>query len=193
MMMLSRNRAFRTVMVFTAAGLLGACGGSGSGEADSDVAADTGMSGMEGHDMSAMGGMDMDPATMQRHAAEMDSMTAELRTHVAEMRQLPQDQWHARMDRHAPLVARMLGTMERQMREMDMGMGTDADHMGEMMGMTGEEHEAMLREMTALRAEVGQLQTASPEQVRAMMPTHLERLERMIEMMETSAEHMAGA
>ena len=79
------------------------------------------------------------------------------------------------------------------MREMDMGMGMDADHMGEMMGMTGEEHETMLREMTTLRTEAGQLQTATPEDVRALMPAHLERLERMIEIMDASAQHMAGA
>jgi hypothetical protein len=45
--------------------------------------------------------------------------------------------------------------------------------------------------MTVLRTEVGQLQTATPEQVRAQMPAHLERLERMIEIMEASAAHMA--
>jgi hypothetical protein len=191
--MTMNNTAFRSVMILATAGLLGACGGSGSGEADGEMMSDTGMSGMEGHDMSTMDGMEMDPATMQRHAVEMDSMATELRAHVAALRQLPQAQWHARMDQHAPLVARMLGLMERQMREMDMGMGMDADHMGEMMGMTGDEHDAMLREMTALRTEVGQLQTASPDEVRAQMPAHLERLERMIEIMESSAEHMGGA
>ncbi len=87
----------------------------------------------------------------------------------------------------------MLGMMERQMREMDMGMGMDAAHMGEMMGIRGAEHETMLQEMTALRTESGQLQTATPEVVRAQMPAHLERLERMIEIMETSADHMGGA
>lgn len=187
---MSKSTAFRSIMILATAGSLAACGGSG--EADGDVASDTATSGMEGHDMGGMD-MSMDPATMQRHAAEMDSMTAELRTHVAELRQLPQDQWHSRMDQHAPLVARMLGMMERQMREMDMGMSMDAGHMGDMMGMTGEEHEAMLGEMTALRTEAGQLQTATPEDVRALMPGHLERLERMIEIMESSAEHMAGA
>ncbi|HSK17946.1 MAG TPA: hypothetical protein VK912_02315 [Longimicrobiales bacterium] len=191
-MMIMNNTAFRSAMILATAGLLGACGGSG--EVDDNVAADSGMSGMEGHDMSAMGGTDMsmDSATMQRHAAEMDSMATELRAHVAELRQLPQAQWHARMDQHAPLVARMLGMMERQMREMDMGMGMDADHMGEMMGMTGDEHEAMLQEMTTLRAEVGQLQTATPEEVRAQMPAHLARLQRMVEIMEASADHMGG-
>lgn len=193
--MAMNNTAFRSVMILATVGLLGACGGSGAGEADDNVVPDTGMGAMEGHDMSAMGGttMAMDPAAMQRHAVEMDSMATELRAHVAELRQLPPDQWHARMDQHAPLVARMLGMMERQMREMDMGMGMDAAHMGEMMGMSGAEHETMLQEMTALRTEVGQLQTATPEEVRAQMPAHLERLERMVEVMEASAEHMGGA
>lgn len=184
--MISNTTVVRSVMILATAGLLGACGGSG---AEGDPESDNDMSGMEGHDMGGMD-MSMDSATMQRHAAEMDSMTAALRAHVTEMRQLPQEQWHARMDAHAPLVARMLGMMERHMREMDMGMNMDAGHMGEMMGMTGEEHEAMMRDMTALRTEIAQLQTAAPDEVRAQMPAHLERLERMIEMMESSAEHM---
>lgn len=193
--MISNSTAARSALILATAGILGACGGSGSGEADVDVASDTGMSGMEGHDMSTMDGMDMsmDPAAMQRHAVEMDSMATELRAHIAQMRQLPPAQWHARMNEHAPLVAQMLGMMERQMREMDMGMGMDAAHMGEMMGMSGAEHETMLQEMTALRTEAGQLQTATPEEVSAQMPAHLERLERMIEIMETSADHMGGA
>jgi hypothetical protein len=117
-------------------------------------------------------------------------MTVALRAHVTDMRQLPQEQWHARMDTHAPLVARMLGMMDRHMREMDMGMDMDAAHMGDMMGMSAEDHEAMMSDMAALRTEVAQLQTAGPDEVRAQMPAHLDRLERMIEMMESSADHM---
>lgn len=193
--MASNRTAHRALIVLAAAGLLGACGGDRAREPDGAVASDTGMSGMEGHDMSDMGAMTMpvDADMMRRHAAEMDSMANALRSHVAEMRQLPQAQWHARMDRHAPLVARMLGMMERQIREMDMGMNMDAGHMGAMMGMTGAEYQAMQSELAALRTEVGQLQTAAPADVRTQMPTHLDRLERVIDILAQTAQHMESA
>lgn len=88
------------------------------------------------------------------------------------------------------MVAEMLSVIDRQMREMDMGMNMSDEHMGEMMGMSGEDHRTMMSEVEALRAEVGQLQTAGQADVAARMPAHLDRIEGLLERMAASADHM---
>jgi hypothetical protein len=152
---------------------------------DDGMPMDAPMQGMEG--MEGMAGME---GMMQRHAEEADAMAASIRQHVQEMRQLPPEQWHDRMGEHVAQVARMLGLMTRQLREMDMGMGMSDEEMGRMMGMSGEEHRRMMEDMQALRADVERLQTAPRGEVRERMPGHLETLERMTGMMEQSADHM---
>ena len=184
-----RNRILPALLLSIAAGAAG-CGSPD--EPDAGVAASDTAGAMQGHDMSAMGGMGdmaMD-AAMMRHAAEMDSLVNSMREHVEQMRQLSSDQWHARMTEHAPMVADMVGMMDRQTREMDMGMNMSDESMGEMMGVSGEEYRAMMSEMEALRMEIGQLQTAPPAEVVTRMPAHLDRIERMLEHMAASATHM---
>lgn len=148
-----------------------------------------GMGGMEG--MPGMEGM-AQPGSMQRHANELDEMAARMLQHIEQMRQLSADAQHERMGEHVTQVSQMLSIMNRQMREMDMGMGMSDEQMGRMMGMTGEEHRRMMEEMAALRAEVEQLQTASRAEVPGRMPPHLERLERAVQMLESSAAAMRG-
>jgi hypothetical protein len=185
------NPTARTALVVLLASALAACGGASDGPPPSqDDAPATGMAGMEGMPARDMGAMQTDPATMRRHAQEMDSMVAEMRQHVQAMRQLEPDEWHARMGEHAPRVGGMLGMIDRQMREMDMGMGMGAEQMGRMMGMTAEEHRRMLDEMQTLRTEAEQIQTAPAAQLRERMPDHLDRLDRMMATMEQSAAHM---
>lgn len=182
----------RTRWTLALIGLIGlgamACGGgedAPAGDAHGDMPMGQPMEGMEGmhgaEDMSAM---------MTRHAQEADSMATVVRQHAQELRQLPADEWHERMGEHVTRVSQMLNLMNRQMREMDMGMGMSDDQMGEMMGRTGEEHRGMMEEMRALRTDLEQLQTASRDEVRDRMPDHLERLERMVDMLEASARHM---
>jgi hypothetical protein len=187
--MASGRTMLRSFAALITVAILAACGANDAADRTDETATDPGMDAMAGHDM---GTMPMDSAMMQRHAAEMDSMAVELRAHVAGMRQLAPGEWHARMNRHAPLVARMLGMMERQMSEMDMGMNMDAAHMGAMMGMSADEHGTMLQGLDALRAEVEHLQTATRADVQAQMPAHLDRLERMVEVLEQSADHMGS-
>lgn len=183
---MSRKRTAAALMLMAVVAAAG-CGGA---DAPDEQAAVDDTNAMPGHDMSAMGGMAMDAAMMQRHAAEMDSLVNSMRAHVAEMRQAPPSEWHARMTEHAPMVAEMLSVIDRQMREMDMGMNMSDEHMGEMMGMSGEDHRAMIAEVEALRAEVGQLQTAGQADVAARMPAHLDRIEGLLERMAASADHM---
>jgi hypothetical protein len=139
------------------------------------------------HDMH---GMEMPAGAMQRHADELDTATVQMREHVRDMRGRTPAEWHARMGEHARAVSGLLGLMDRQMREMDMGMGMDDEHMGEMMGMSGEEHRRMMEEMREVRSEAEALQTASEAEVARRMPEHLDRLERFVERMEHASAAM---
>lgn len=156
-----------------------------------DDQADMPMEGMDGmHDMDGMSGSESMGAMMRRHAVEADSMVDAMRSHVEEMSQQAPAQWHARMGEHVGMVSRMLTLMSTQMDEMDMGMDMSDERMGEMMGMSGAEHREMMNEMRALRTDLEQLQVASREEVAGRMPDHLERLDRVLEMMDDAADHM---
>jgi hypothetical protein len=140
--------------------------------------------------MQGMQGTQTDPGMMRRHADEMDQMTSRMRQHIQQMRQLSPEQQYERMGEHVTQVSRMLGLMNRQMSEMDMGMGVSDEQMGRMIGMSGEEHRRMMEQMQALRAELEQLQNASRTEIRERMPAHLDRVQEMMRMLETSAAHV---
>jgi hypothetical protein len=161
---------------------ISACGGAPEEE---PMDMHDGMPGMEG-----MGEMRMDPGMMERHADEAEEMAEAMRDHVEQMRERSPSEWHDAMGAHTMQLSRMLGLMDRQMREMDMGMGMSDQEMGQMMGMSGEEHRTMQEEMAALRADAERLQTAPPNEVAERMPAHLDRLERMVATMEEAADHM---
>lgn len=176
------------ILMVVVAGLLGAgmsaCARDGETPPAGDMPADMPMGeGMEGMP-------DMGMTDMRRHAEEADSMAAAMRERVIEMRNLTAGQWHERMGEHVGQMSPMLNLMNRQMREMDMGMGMSDEQMGQMMGMSGEEHRRMMDEMQALRSDLERLQTASRDEVQQRMSEHLDRMERMAEMMEQSATHM---
>jgi FtsZ-binding cell division protein ZapB len=197
---MTRVTLYRLALAGALAGGLAACGGQAdagpperqgavaAGAADMEGMAGHGMEGMAGH---AMGGAaHADPAMMHRHATEADAMVAAMREHLQQMRRLGPEQWHARMGEHVSGVARMLSTMDRHMREMDMGMGMDDEHLGQMMGMSAEDHRRMMEEMQELRSQLEQLQTAEAAEVRQRTPAHLDHLERLVGRMEQSAAHM---
>jgi hypothetical protein len=172
----------RFIVAVVAAIGIAACA-SGDSAAETDTAASPPPAGEHA-------GMAMDSAAMQRHALEADSVVRAMRQHADQLRQLPPAEWPVRMNDHVARVAGMLAIMDRHMREMNMGMGSDQEHMSAMMGMTAEDHTAMMADMTALRADAETLQTATAAQVTQLMPAHLDRLERMLSMMERGAAHM---
>jgi hypothetical protein len=187
----ARMKTSTRLMTFACAALVGGLAVTACGQADDMDTVE-----MEGHDMGAMqgddmGGMTMDPALMTRHAAEMDSVVQDVRQHVEEMRDLPPAEWHDRMDEHAPMVAHMVGVVERQTLEMDRGLNLGDEEMGAMMGMSGEEHRSMMDDVRVLRNEIGEMQTAPEAEVAERMPAHLDRIERMLMMMDRSATHMS--
>jgi hypothetical protein len=186
-MMLQKMRAVLGVMLV--GGVAAACGGADGPPPDGAAGAAAPGAGdvAHGHDMA---GMHVDPAMMQRHVQEADSMATAMRTHIQQMRQLSAEEQHARLGEHVGHVSRMLSMMDRHMREMGHGTGMDDAHMGEMMGMSAEEHRQMMEQMRRLRSETERLQTASEAELRRQMPEHLDRLEAMVGMMEQSAAHM---
>lgn len=140
-----------------------------------------------------------DQRTMQRFSAELEQEVARMRPHVAAMRQQPGAQWQHAVAEHAHTVKHMLDRMDEIMEEMQrmgsgmmagMGMPMQDARMGELMGMSAEEHRDMLRLMEELRKDVEKLPSGSASDVAEWMPPHLERLEAMLQMMEESAEHM---
>jgi hypothetical protein len=144
--------------------------------------------GTEGmHDMSAMA---MDTAMVRRHADEMETQSARLRTHVQQMRAAGPDGWQGRMNEHAALVSEVLTTMDEHMREMHGATGMDHAHMSGMMGADSVRHREMMEETEVLRTEIAELGTADAATVRAGMPAHLDRLERMAGRMEEGVAHM---
>jgi len=188
---MTRVRNLRTVGMFSLIVFAAACGTSEPAPAGGamDDATMTAGDTAHGHDMAGMS-MHGDRGSMQRHAQEADSMVAVMRTHVEQMRASSAEQQHERVGEHVAQVSRMLGLMDRHMREMDHGSGMDDAHMGEMMGMSADDHHRMMEEMRTIRAEAEQLQVASRDEVRRTMPAHLDRIERMLVMMESSAAHM---
>jgi hypothetical protein len=143
------------------------------------------------HDMSAMHGHDMD-AMMRRHAEEMEAAVERMETQIENMHEAGADRWYELTVTHVREVSGFLSLMRRQMREMDMGMEMGDDHMGEMMGMSGAEHRQMMTHMEEVGRDLERLQVGSREEVRTLMPEHLDRLEHLVEMAERSAEHMGS-
>lgn len=141
-------------------------------------------------DMPMEGRMPMDPAMMERHADEAESMAEEMREHIGEMHRLSAEEQLDRMDEHVREVSRMLSLMSRQMREMSRDIPMDDEQMGAIMGMAAEQYRHMVDEMSLLRTELEVLQAASVDELRERMAAHLDRCERVVEMMEHNAESM---
>jgi hypothetical protein len=188
---MTRITGFRTVGTFALVGLFAACGSPDPAPAGNGTGVPAMATGDTAHPHD-MAGMTMagDHAAMQRHAQEADSMAVAMRAHVERMRASSAEQQHDRIGEHVAQVSRMLNMMDRQMREMDHGSGMDDAHMGEMMGMSADDHRRMMEEMRTIRTEAEQLQVASRAEVSRTMPAHLDRIERMLVMMEASAAHM---
>jgi hypothetical protein len=182
-------RSSQKVVAMLVAVVVAAAGCAERETADTDTMADhDGMTGMA-HDGMGMG-MHGDTAAMRRHADEAEAAAREMRAHLDEMRALEPAARHERIGDHTQRVAGLLSLMDRHMREM--GMSPDMDHgqMGEMMGMSGEDHERMGAEMRAVRAEAEALQRASRDEVRQQLPAHLDRVEGLVGMMERAAASM---
>jgi hypothetical protein len=138
-------------------------------------------------DASASAAAVADSVLMRKHAAEMDSVMASVRTHTAAMKSAPAE-WPTRMSEHVQRVGGLLAMMQRHMSEMGMhasnGSHGHAGHSGghSMMG-GGADHSAMMTAAAQLRAELETLQTASSAELGASMPAHLQRVDEFLALM----------
>jgi hypothetical protein len=130
----------------------------------------------------------VDPAHRERLAAELEAAAAATKAHVYEMRGLLPSEWRAEMEDHVHQVRGLLDLVDRQMREMDVGM--DDARVGDLMGMTADEHRRTMDDMQALRTEAEALRAASEADLRDRMPVHLSRLARFVQQMEQAAAHL---
>lgn len=148
-----------STLVMTTA-LLAACGGA---EQEPEAAADApaavepaapmeGMQGMEG-----MGGME----GMQMGGGMMEQMQA----HMRMMEGASGDDLMAMMPEHRQMTANMLAQMNREMREMNMAADAEWDET-----------------VSALRQDLTRLPEMTAEEVKALLPEHRARIERLIEM-----------
>jgi len=181
-MALSRTYLDRIGAVALLALLLAACGRTEPVPAPEAPPA-RGTQGM--HEMHGPG-TQMDSAMMRRHMQEADSMMARVRTDMERMRRLSPEQWPAAVPEHLAVMDSMFAMMQRHMSE---GGGAMQQHQHR----GAEMHGRMMGEMQAVRAEAVALRSASPAEVRERMPAHLDRLERMLQMMERMMGQMHGS
>jgi hemerythrin len=134
--------------------------------------------------------MPMDSAMLRRHMLEEDTMMARMRADVVQMRRLSPDQWPAHMPAHLAVMDAMFAMMQRHMSEE--GAAMQQHHMGRGMGMHREMHQRMMGEMQALHSDAEFLRHASPAEMRQRMPAHLDRLDRMLQMMQQMHTQMPG-
>lgn len=120
-----------------------------------------------------------------RLADRLGETARELHEHARAMRVVPPPQAGEAMEEHVRVLDDALRMMEQQVR----AGGNDA-----LQGATGERHRVVRDEIRTLRAEAEELRGASEDEVRARLPGHLDRLDRVAETMENmAAEVRRGA
>lgn len=150
-------RVFRSsVFALAATVVLAACGGAGEepeAVADAEIAAaPTGQ--MEGmQGMEGMGGM------------QQGGTAAQLQGHMQMMQDATGEQLKQMLPEHRQLVANMIAEMNREMRGMDMSGNTDWNET-----------------VQALRNDLVRLPEMAPEELKAFMPEHQTRIDRLIAM-----------
>ncbi|MGH7462586.1 MAG: hypothetical protein ACREMA_16380 [Longimicrobiales bacterium] len=131
-----------------------------------------------------------DDAMKQRHADEADAVVTEAQAYIAALRTAGAAQWSKRTGQHADMVVRITSTVDRQMRERDMGMNMADERNGEAMGISGAEYRRMREQLRALRAEAKAFQNTDEAEVRQRMGPHLEQLEEFVAVTARSATYM---
>lgn len=130
-----------------------------------------------------------DPEMLRRHASAADQMVAEMRQHVNFMWRLPPRDVPAHAEEHDSRVEGLIGMLEEQIREMDREMGMEAEQMGELLGIRADQYGVLQEEMRIARAEAMELRTATETQIRERIRGHLDRLDRILDTIESSAAH----
>lgn len=137
--------------------ILGACGGADAPEAETETTVAEPAGGMEGMGgMDGMGGMP---------SMEQDGIDPQLQAHMQMMQSASGEQLTAMVPEHRQLVANMIAQMNREMREMNMT--TDAE---------------WNETVDALRNDLVQLPEMTADEIKAFLPEHQARIDRLAEM-----------
>lgn len=162
------NRVLRSTTVAVGLALLAACGGA---EEEAQVVADTEVvaepaaepaGGMAG--MQGMGGME---------SMQQGGIAAQLQGHMQMMQNASGEELKKMLPEHRQLVANTIAQMNREMQGMDM---SDNTEWNETVG--------------ALRQDLVQLPEMTPEELKAFIPEHEERINKLTEMHRSMMSNM---
>lgn len=154
------NRVLRGTSVAAALTLLAACGGTEEGPevvADAEVVAEPAAEpagGMEG--MQGMGGME---------SMQQGGLAPQLQGHMQMMQNASGEELKDMLPEHRQLVANMMAQMNQEMRSMDMSDNTEWNET-----------------VNALREDLVRLPEMTAEELKAFIPEHEERINKLVEM-----------
>jgi hypothetical protein len=157
---MNMNRVLRGTTMAAALALLAACGGTEEEPevvADAEVVAEPATApagGMEG--MQGMGGME---------SMQQGGVAPQLQAHMQMMQNATGEELRNMLPEHRQLVANTIAQMNREMRDMNMAEDSEWN-----------------QTVSALREDLVRLPGMTPDELRAVMPEHQARIERLIEM-----------
>jgi hypothetical protein len=130
--------------------------------------------------------LDVDVAVLRREADELDRHVLQLRAHIQTMRQLSPLMAGTVMAEHAAHV----GAIRERTESLRAALSASDAHLEELLGMTADEYRVLVEEVETASSEVAEMQRGDEENVRARLPGHLDRLDRIAGQMEQAAAHL---
>jgi hypothetical protein len=129
-----------------------------------------------------------DPQAALRHADALDALSAEMHTHIRQMRLLSPREARPRMGEHEARVTELLDGADRELRGAAAGM-TD-EQLSNRLGLAPDRFALLQEEKNIAREEARALRGASEVQVRERIEGHLDRLERVATTLESAAAQL---
>jgi hypothetical protein len=122
-------------------------------------------------------------------ANSADATARDLRDHLNRLRATPPPV-AAPLEEHGRRTQELLGRAEADLRGMLEQASARPGGGAGGLGMSPEAHSLALEEIGIARAEARELVGAAPEELRARLPGHLDRLERIAATLESAAAHL---
>jgi hypothetical protein len=130
--------------------------------------------------------VDVDVEVLRREADELDRHVLQLRAHIQTMRQLSPLMAGTVMAEHAAHVS----AVRERNESLRATLSASDTRLQELLGMTADEYRVLIEEVETASSEVAEMQRGDEENVRARLPGHLDRLERIAGQMEQAAAHL---
>jgi hypothetical protein len=128
----------------------------------------------------------VEPEQLRQQADALDRQVMELRTHILTMRQLSPAMAANVMDEHAAHVR----AVAERVAEQRVALPAPDRELPMLMGMSPDEYGVFVEEIQLASAEVAEMQRGDEATVRARLPGHLDRLDRLAGQLEQAATHM---